>query len=255
MTELVRVESLCKNFGGLRAVDSVSFTMKKQSVHAVIGPNGAGKTTLFNLISGAIRPDSGQVFFKGQDITSLPPYKIAGRGILRTFQAVKLSPRMSALENVMLGMHSKTHSGPLAAMLALPKARAEDRLMREKGMTLLEELGLVAQAMIPAGSLPFGIQRMIELARALASDPELLLLDEPASGLNMRETRELTQRISRLREKGLSILLVEHDMSLVMEISDQLTVLNFGQKIAEGDPKAIQANPDVIRVYLGDEDA
>jgi branched-chain amino acid transport system ATP-binding protein len=253
--EFLSVSGLCKSFGGLKAVDSVSFSMERGSIHAVIGPNGAGKTTLFNLISGSARPDSGKVGYRGADITALPPFKIAQRGILRTFQAVRLSPRMSALENVMLGMYAKTRSGPLAGMLALPSSRREERESRDRALAVLAEFGLEGQAGLPAASLSFGSQRMVELARCLAGRPELILLDEPASGLNMSETRDLTERIGRLKTAGLSVLLVEHDMSLVMEISDRLTVLNFGKKIAEGTPKQIQADPDVIRVYLGEDDA
>lgn len=255
MSEFLTISNLGKSFGGLRAVDSVSFTMKHNTIHAVIGPNGAGKTTLFNLIAGSIAPDNGTVHFNGENITALAPHKVARRGIFRTFQAVRLLPRMSALENVMLGMHSQTKSGIVAGMLALPSARAEEKKMTERAMASLEDVGLATHAHTPTGSLSFGSQRMVELARALVGNPELLLLDEPASGLNMKETLELTARISTLRQKGLSILLVEHDMSLVMEISDCLTVLNFGQKIAEGNPREIQANPDVIRIYLGEDDA
>lgn len=255
MSALLEVRDLRKSFGGLRAVDSVSFDMARNTIHAVIGPNGAGKTTLFNLIAGSIRSDSGRVAFKGEEITSLAPNRIASRGILRTFQAVKLTPRMTAVENVMLGLHSRTRSGVLAGMFALPAARREERMMRERAMEALADVDLADQAEVPAGGLPFGSQRMVELARALAGEPELLLLDEPASGLNMRETAELTERIGRLRDRGLSVLLVEHDMSLVMGISDELTVLNFGRKIAGGKPKEIQRDPEVIRIYLGDDDA
>jgi branched-chain amino acid transport system ATP-binding protein len=255
MSGFLDIRGLGKNFGGLRAVDDVTFSMTKNTIHSVIGPNGAGKTTLFNLIAGSIRPDSGAVVFEGVDITALPAFKVAGRGIFRTFQAVRLSPQMSALENVMLGMHTSTRSGTLEGMLALPSARREEKMMTERAMAALGDVGLADQAGIPAGSLSFGSQRMVELARALSSGPRLLLLDEPASGLNMKETGELTERIKGLRESGLSILLVEHDMSLVMEISDTLTVLNFGRKIAEGTPKEIQGNADVIRIYLGEDDA
>lgn len=255
MSGFLDIHELGKNFGGLRALDSITFSMRKNTIHSVIGPNGAGKTTLFNLIAGSIRPDRGSVAFCGKSITALAPHKVASLGIFRTFQAVRLSSRMSALENVMLGMHSITKSGTIAGMLALPSARSEEKLMTERAMAALADVGLSFRAQSLAGSLPFGSQRMVELARALSANPQLLLLDEPASGLNMKETRELTERICGLKEKGYSILLVEHDMSLVMEISDTLTVLNFGKKIAEGSPREIQANPDVIRIYLGDDDA
>ncbi len=255
MSGFLDIAGLGKSFGGLRAVDGVTFSMEENAIHAVIGPNGAGKTTLFNLIAGSIKCDSGTVVFCGEDVTGQPPFKIAERGIFRTFQAVRLSPRMSALENVMLGMHVKTKSGTLEGMLSLPSSRREEKMMTSVAMAALEDMALAREAEMPVGSLSFGSQRMVELARALVSGPRLLLLDEPASGLNMRETKELTERIGRLRDRGLSILLVEHDMSLVMEISDTLTVLNFGRKIAEGTPKEIQQNPDVIRIYLGEDDA
>jgi branched-chain amino acid transport system ATP-binding protein len=254
MAELLELSGVGKSFGGLRAVDSVSFAMRQGSIHAIIGPNGAGKTTLFNLISGALKPDTGAISFKGFDITGLPAHRIARLGLLRTFQGVKLSPQMSVAENVMLGMHGKTKSGTFAAMLALPSARRENKLMREKALECLKQVGLEKLADARSGSLPFGSQRMVELARCLSGDPELLLLDEPASGLNMAETKELTGQIGALRERGMSVLLVEHDMSLVMGISDRLTVLNFGRKIAEGGPREIQADPEVVRIYLGDDD-
>jgi branched-chain amino acid transport system ATP-binding protein len=254
MAELLELREVGKSFGGLRAVDSVSFAMREGTIHAVIGPNGAGKTTLFNLICGALKPDSGAIAFNGKDITGLYAHRIARLGILRTFQGVKLSPQMSVAENVMLGMHGKTKSGILAGMLTLPSSRRDNRRMREKALECLRQVGLERLADAKTGGLPFGNQRMVELARCLAGDPKLLLLDEPASGLNMAETRELTVRISAVRARGMSVLLVEHDMSLVMGISDRLTVLNFGQKIAEGGPKEIQADPEVIRIYLGEDD-
>lgn len=255
MSSFLNIENICKSFGGLKAVDSVSFEMKHNTVHAVIGPNGAGKTTLFNLIAGSIQNDSGSITFLNENITDLPPHKIATKGIFRTFQAVKISTQMNALENVMLGMHTKTSSGFISGMLSLPKARKEEKLMKEKAMIALSDVGLEKFAYTEAGSLPFGSQRMIELARALVGKPSLLLLDEPASGLNMNETEELTNKISELKKRGLSILLVEHDMSLVMGISDTITVLNFGRKIAQDSPKEIQKNKEVISIYLGDEHA
>jgi branched-chain amino acid transport system ATP-binding protein len=252
---LLSITSLNKRFGGLHAVNDVSFGLEKDSIQAVIGPNGAGKTSLFNLISGAIPPDSGTVKFKDRDITGLAPHRIARHGIIRTFQALKLSASMTALENVMLGPHRNTKAGFASAILSLPRAGREEKIIREKARSAMATLGIEGQARALAGSLPFGTQRAVEMARALAAEPELLLLDEPASGLNMRETRELAELIQRIRDSGVTILIVEHDMSLVMGISDRVVALNFGRKIAEGTPREIQANPDVVRIYLGEEDA
>jgi branched-chain amino acid transport system ATP-binding protein len=251
----LEIDGLDKSFGGLHAVNDVGFTMEKGLVQAVIGPNGAGKTTLFNLISGAIKPDGGRVRLEGQDITGLPPYRVARLGVLRTFQGVKIVRKMTVLDNVMLGLHGKTRSGFLSGMLALPGSRREDARIKEAAMAALEETGIARLAGKEAGSLPFGSQRMVELARALSGGPKLLLLDEPASGLNMRETEELSLKIRSLGNRGMTVLLVEHDMSLVMGISDRIVVLNFGVKIAEGPPEEMQRNPDVVRVYLGEDDA
>ena len=251
---LLALRGLSRSFGGLRAVDDVGFEAGKDRITAVIGPNGAGKTSLFNLISGSLRPDSGTVVFDGEDITGLKPYLVARRGISRTFQAIKLSKRMTALENVMIGRHVRSRAGFLEGMIAAPWTRGEERRVREEAMKAVELLGIADYAGKETGSLPFGIQRSVELARALASEPKLLLLDEPASGLNIRETRELAELIARIRDRGISILVVEHDMSLVMDISDEIVVLNFGRKIAQGAPREIQRNAEVIEIYLGEED-
>jgi branched-chain amino acid transport system ATP-binding protein len=221
----------------------------------VIGPNGAGKTTLFNLISGTLEPDSGKVVFDGRDITGMKPYRVARLGLARTFQSIKLSKKMTALENVMIGRHVRSRAGFLEGMLAAPWTRKEERSIREESMKAVELLGIAEYRDMETGSLPFGIQRSVELARAIASEPRLLLLDEPASGLNVRETRGLAELIVRIRGRGISILVVEHDMSLVMDISDEIVVLNFGRKLAQGAPREIQENRDVIEIYLGEEDA
>jgi branched-chain amino acid transport system ATP-binding protein len=252
---LLEVQGLSRSFGGLKAVDGVGFAAQAEKITAVIGPNGAGKSTLFNLISGSIAPDSGQVAFDGAEITGRQPHEIARLGVSRTFQGIKLAKGMTALENVMIGRHTRSRAGFLSAMLALPWSRSEERSIREEAMRAIELLGIAQYASRPAGSLPFGIQRSVELARALASEPRLLLLDEPASGLNVRETRVLSELILRIRGMGISVLVVEHDMSLVMGISDEVVVLNFGRKIAQGRPKEIQADPEVISIYLGEDDA
>ncbi len=255
---LLEVSALSRSFGGLRAVDGVGFAAERDRITAVIGPNGAGKTTLFNLIAGSLAPDSGTVAFDGADITGLKPYKIARRGISRTFQSIKLSKQMTALENVMLGRHARSRAGFASGMIAAPWApwvRAEERSIREEAMKAIELLGIADYSDKETGALPFGIQRSVELARAVAAEPKLLLLDEPASGLNIRETRALSELISLIRDRGMAILVVEHDMSLVMDISDEIVVLNFGKKIAQGKPREIQANREVIDIYLGEDDA
>lgn len=252
---ILEVNELDRSFGGLHAVDKVSFGLEKGMIKAVIGPNGAGKTTLFNLISGVIAPSSGRVLFCGEDITGLMPFQIGEKGIIRTFQNPRLSKHMTVLENVMIGRHIRSHSGFASSILKLPSARREERSIREEALKALEALHIADYKDQEVSSLPFGIQRSVEFARAFASEPSLLLLDEPASGLNIYETKELAKLIHMLREKGITVLLVEHDMGLVMDISDEIVVLNFGKKIAEDKPHAIQRNSEVIKIYLGDEDA
>ncbi len=249
---LLAVSELHKKFGGLHAVNDVTFSVESGSIKAVIGPNGAGKTTLFNLITGALKASSGQVQFKGRDIQGRKPHQIAACGIARTFQNIKLFHDMTALENVMVGRHLRSRAGFVAAMFNLPWTRTEERAIRDKSMELLALLEIEAYADVEATSLAFGQQRAVEFARALALEPELLLLDEPAAGLNIHETAEVGRLITRIRGLGITVLLVEHDMSLVMDISDEIVVLSFGEKIAEGVPAAIQNNSEVIRVYLGD---
>jgi branched-chain amino acid transport system ATP-binding protein len=252
---LLEVSGLSRSFGGLKAVDDVGFAAEADRITAVIGPNGAGKSTLFNLISGGLAPDSGRVSFDGSDITRLPPHRVARLGISRTFQAIKISKRMTALENVMIGRHVRSRSGFPSGMLAAPWARAEERSIRDAAMRAIERLGIAEYRDRQAGGLPFGVQRSVELARALAAEPRLLLLDEPASGLNARETRVLAELILGIRGMGIAILVVEHDMSLVMDVSDDVVVLNFGKKIAQGRPREIQSNREVIKIYLGEDDA
>jgi branched-chain amino acid transport system ATP-binding protein len=252
---LLEVRDLNKRFGGLQAVDNVSFSVRKGIIKALIGPNGAGKTTLFNLLSGVLPPDSGAIRFNDSAIHGLQPYQVAAEGMSRTFQHIRLFPKMSALENIMIGRHIHSKAGFIAGMLNLPWTIREDQTIRIKALEILHFLGLADLADSEATSLAYGQQRMLELARALACEPKLLLLDEPAAGLNMRETAEMAKLITRIRDTGITVLLVEHDMSLVMNISDEIVVLSYGQKIADDKPLAIQKNPEVIRVYLGEDDA
>jgi len=252
---LLEVDALSRSFGGLKAVNDVSFAVPHGSIKSVIGPNGAGKTTLFNLISGMLPCHSGTVRKNGRTITGLQPHKIARLGICRTFQTTKLFARMSVLENVMVGRHTVTRAGFLSGLLNLPWTWKEEREIGQRAMQLLETLGLADSASESAANLPFGKQRLLEIARALATEPSLLLLDEPAAGLNIYETREMADLVLKIREWGITVLLVEHDMSLVMDISDEIVVLNYGRKVAEGEPQQIQRDPEVIRIYLGGDHA
>lgn len=253
--EVLKIESLDKYFGGLHAVNSVSFGVRPGIIKSVIGPNGAGKTTMFNMIAGYETPSAGQVIFNDTLITGKKPWQVAEQGILRTFQNLKLSSHMSVLDNVLLGWHSLGSAGFIQGMFSLPGSRKEEKMAEEAVLPILEWLNIIDLKDSEVGNLSFGNQRAVELARALASNPLMLLLDEPAAGLNMHETGDLAKRIVEIRDKGRTVLLVEHDMSLVMDISDEIVVLNFGEKIAEGIPSDIQQNDEVIRIYLGGDDA
>ena len=250
---LLEVSGLSMSFGGLHAVKDVSFRVEKGTVKALIGPNGAGKTTLFNLVSGVLPPDRGVVTLRGEAVQGRPSHEIAARGVSRTFQQIRLFSQMSALENVMVGVHPRSRAGFLAGMFHLPWTWTEERDIRRRAREALAFVGAEDLAAADATSLSYGQQRSVELARALAADPELLLLDEPAAGLNMRETAELARLIGRIRERGITVLIVEHDMGLVMGVSDEVAVLSYGQKIADATPRAVQRDPEVIRVYLGDD--
>ena len=238
-------------FGGLQAVEQVSFGVARGAVKAVIGPNGAGKTTLFNLVTGFLAPQAGRILFGGVAIQGRPAHWIARQGIARTFQLVQLFDHMTVLENVMVGRHRLSNSGLLAGAVRFPWTRTEEKVIRAKAMEALEFVGLAPRAQQPASILPLGLKRMLEIGRALASAPKLLLLDEPASGLDAVETERLQDLILELRGRDITLLLVEHDMGLTMEVADEIAVLNYGKLIADGPPRAIQKNPEVIAAYLG----
>ncbi|SHI66123.1 amino acid/amide ABC transporter ATP-binding protein 1, HAAT family [Desulfatibacillum alkenivorans DSM 16219] len=248
---LLRIENASISFGGVKAVRDVSFEVQKGAIQALIGPNGAGKTTLFNLITGVFPLDSGHIYFQGQDAAKRKNFQRVSMGIARTFQNVELFTGMTVLENVMVGQHVRTKTGFLGAIARLPKSRREEAEIREKAMHWLKFVGLDHAADSRAGDLAFGWQRSVEIARALASEPQLLLLDEPAAGLNANETGQLGDLMRQIRDLGVTLLLVEHDMSLTMEISDRIVVLDQGAKLSEGAPREVQADEKVIAAYLG----
>ncbi len=248
---ILELQDISLAFGGLQALDKVSFAVGAGTVQAVIGPNGAGKTTLFNLITGFLSPQAGKVVFQDQEIQGRPPHQVAQMGIARTFQLVQLFDHMTVLENVMVGRHRLSRAGLLAGALRLPWTRGEEKSIKERALEELAFVGLGDRAQQPAATLPLGLKRLLEIARALAAEPTLLLLDEPASGLDAVETERLQEMILALRDRGLTILLVEHDMGLTMEVADQIAVLNYGQLIATGTPREVQRNEEVIAAYLG----
>ena len=251
---ILRTGSLYKAYGGVVPVNEVSLELRPGHVHALIGPNGAGKTTLLNLLSGTVAPDRGTIVFAGVNITRLRASQVCALGIGRTFQNLKLFAHMSVLDNVLVGLHVHLKVGFWPCLLGLPVARREERAARAEALRLLDFAGLGARAHEAAGSLPYGLQRRLELARALATQPRLLLLDEPAAGLNPQETADLATLIRRIRDKGITVLLIEHHMDLVMAVSDHVLVLDYGAKIAEGSPQAVQRNPRVVAAYLGVDD-
>jgi branched-chain amino acid transport system ATP-binding protein len=250
MSQLV-VKNLSKVFGGVKAVQDVGFTIRGGTIHSVIGPNGAGKTTLFNLITGIYTPTSGEIEFDGESVAGKTPSELARRGMSRTFQNLQVCMNMTAIENVMVGAHLRLNQSLLAGMLHLPALRRADRACRDAAAQLMAFVGVGDYVGSHAGSMPYGALKRLEIARALAAEPKMVLLDEPAAGLNDTETHEIQTLIQKIAAGGVTVVLVEHDMKLVMNLSDHILVLDYGKKLAEGTAQEVRANPDVIAAYLG----
>jgi len=248
---MLAVNNLSKTFGGVKAVQGVSFVIKEGTIHSVIGPNGAGKTTLFNLITGVYEPTEGEIVFNGENVAGRAPDELARRGMSRTFQNLQICMNMSAIENVMVGAHLRLNQGMFAGMLRLPGLRRADVACRDEAAELMRFVGVGKYLDSHASQMPYGALKRLEIARALAAKPKVLLLDEPAAGLNHTETAEIDALIQKVAESGVTVVLVEHDMKLVMNLSDHILVLDYGKKLAEGTAQEVRANPDVIAAYLG----